>query len=286
MSDKRKLLIQIDSDPQPSLFDRIVAFDSGAEEVLSHGDVQVEQVRELIHGCIFTRGPKDLAHTAVFIGGRDAQVGEMLFAEAQRHLLRKHGLSVSLMLDPNGANTTAAAAVRSIARHLSLGGISAGVIGAGPVGARVALMLAHHGATVHLVDVQASRAESVRQKLRERLPQAQIHTATELNEEEFGGLKVIVAAGPTGKRVLDEATWSQASELAVVIDLNAVPPTGVEGMAVTDVGELRHGKRCYGPLGIGGQKMKIHKAAIAQLFTRNDLVLDAEAISALAETLP
>jgi len=43
----------------------------------------------------------------------------------------------------------------------------------------------------------------------------------------------------------------------------------------------------FGAIGVGGVKMKIHKAAIRQLFTTNDLVLDAESIYALGnESLP
>ena len=38
-------------------------------------------------------------------------------------------------------------------------------------------------------------------------------------------------------------------------------------------------------LGIGGLKMKLHKACIAKLFERNDLVLDAESILEVARTL-
>jgi hypothetical protein len=42
---------------------------------------------------------------------------------------------------------------------------------------------------------------------------------------------------------------------------------------------------CYGALGVGGTKMKIHKAALAKLFTANNLVFDAEEIYALAKEL-
>ena len=38
----------------------------------------------------------------------------------------------------------------------------------------------------------------------------------------------------------------------------------------------------FGALGVGGLKMKIHKACIARLFERNDLVLDAETIAEVA----
>src|SRR5436190_2592862 len=109
--EKRTILIQLDSDAQPSVFDRVVAVDAGADEVFSYGGVKPEQVRELVHGAIFTRGPKDLKNTAIFIGGSDVAQGEKLLAEVKKHLLPQYGLSVSVLLDPNGANTTAAAAV-------------------------------------------------------------------------------------------------------------------------------------------------------------------------------
>ena len=41
----------------------------------------------------------------------------------------------------------------------------------------------------------------------------------------------------------------------------------------------------FGALGVGNLKMKIHKACIARLFERNDLVLDAETIAEVAGAL-
>jgi hypothetical protein len=73
--------------------------------------------------------------------------------------------------------------------------------------------------------------------------------------------------------------------LRVAIDLNAVPPLGIEGVEATDKGQERDGLLGYGALGVGATKMKIHKAAIARLFESNDQVLDAEEVYALALTL-
>jgi hypothetical protein len=72
----KKLLLQLDSSRHPSVFDAIVAFDAGADELLSRGGVEVDDVRDLVHGCIFTRGPKELKNTALFIGGTDMSKGE------------------------------------------------------------------------------------------------------------------------------------------------------------------------------------------------------------------
>ena len=52
----KKLLLQLDSSRLPSVFDQVVAFDAGADEIMSYGDVVETDVRDLIHGCIFTRG--------------------------------------------------------------------------------------------------------------------------------------------------------------------------------------------------------------------------------------
>src|SRR5438270_4911407 len=96
---KRKILIQLDSDPQPSVFDRVVAVDAGAEEVFSHGNVKPEHVQALVHGAIFTRGPKNLKATALFVGGSDVAAGERLLDEARQHMIPQFGLQVSVLMD-------------------------------------------------------------------------------------------------------------------------------------------------------------------------------------------
>ena len=105
----RTLLLQLDTARHPSVFDRVVALDSGADEVMSYGAVTTDTVRDLVHGAIFTRGPKDLHHTAIFIGGTDMVAGEQLLAAVRAAFFGP--LRVSVMLDSNGSNTTAVAAV-------------------------------------------------------------------------------------------------------------------------------------------------------------------------------
>src|SRR5256884_1760649 len=112
----RKLLLQLDSSRLPSVFDRVVAYDGGADEVMSYGGVVEGEVRDLVHGCIFTRGPKDLKNTAIFIGGSDMSAGEKLLVAANNAFFGP--LRVSTMLDSNGSNTTALAAVVKITQAL------------------------------------------------------------------------------------------------------------------------------------------------------------------------
>ena len=101
--DKPTVLLQLDTDERPSVFDRIVALDAGAQQVLSYGGVTPEIVRDLVHGCIFTRGPKDLHRTAIFVGGSNVAAGETLCDEIRKHTLADYGLQVSILLDSSGA---------------------------------------------------------------------------------------------------------------------------------------------------------------------------------------
>jgi hypothetical protein len=288
--DKPKILIQLDSDPHPSVFDRVVAVDAGADHVFSYGGVKPEQVRDLVHGAIFTRGAKDLHHTAIFVGGSDVTVGEQIFAEVKKTLLPVYGLTVSVMLDSNGANTTAAAAVRAAAKHLDLGSATALVLGGtGPVGQRVARLLAREGAEVRIGSRSKDKAEAVCEAIRRQVPGAQVEAvATASSSDGPRAVKdrnLVVAAGAAGTVLLPAKVRATCDTLRVAIDLNAVPPAGIEGVEVGDRGTVRDGLTCFGALGVGGDKMKAHKKAVFQLFERNDQSFDAEEIYQIAAGL-
>jgi hypothetical protein len=288
--DKRTILIQLDSDAQPSVFDRVVAIDAGADDVFSYGGVRPEQVRDLVHGAIFTRGPKDLKRTALFIGGSDVAAGERLLAEAVRHMLPQFGLRVSVLLDANGANTTAAAAVHAAAQHLDLKDSPALVLGGtGPVGQRVARLLARQGAEVRVGSRQRARAEAVCTAIQTKVPEAHLEPAATGTADELraalAGRVLVIAAGAAGAVLFPRAAQAACPGLKVAIDLNAVPPLGIEGVEVSDKGVERDGVVCYGAVGVGATKMKIHKAALARLFERSDLVLDAEEVYELGKVL-
>src|SRR5205809_7435620 len=104
----RKLLLQLDSSRLPSVFDRVVAYDGGADEVMSYGGIAEADVRDLIHGCIFTRGPNDLKNTAVFVGRAVIAPGEQLLAAATQALFKP--ITLSVMHDTIGSDTHAVAA--------------------------------------------------------------------------------------------------------------------------------------------------------------------------------
>jgi len=97
--------------------------------------------------------------------------------------------------------------------------------------------------------------------------------------------ELLLNAGPAGVMLIPKQAWANRPGLKVVADVNAVPPLGIEGVNVTDDGVTKEGVVCLGALAIGNLKMKVHKACIARLFERNDLVLDAETIADVAREL-
>jgi hypothetical protein len=282
----KKQLLQLDSSPHPSVFDRVVAFDAGADEVMSYGGVTPENVRDLVHGAIFTRGPKHLHHTAIFIGGSDMAQGERLLTGVKKAFFGP--LRVSAMLDSNGSNTTAVAAVAKM-RQAAGGSLDGRPVvvtaGSGPVGLRAAGLLAKAGALVTVTSRRAGDgklSETIRQRFGGSVREAAMADASGASAV-LDGTEMVLNAGPAGVCLIPRSAWVGRSGIRVVADVNAVPPLGVEGVEVTDDGATRENVTTFGALGIGGLKMKIHKACVARLFERNDLVLDAESIAEIAD---
>jgi hypothetical protein len=289
---KRSILLMLDPDEQSSVFDRVVAVDAGAEVIFAHGGVKPEQVPGLVHGCIFTRSPKDLAKTAIFVGGSNVEASEAILTQVRSAMIPSYGLQVSTMMDANGCNTTAAAAVRKASTHLPLKGEKALVLGGtGPVGSRVALLLAKEGMEVRLGSRSISKAEPIALSISKRVgASCSSVEPVELSSEQSilgaaGGCTLVIACGAAGARFTSVEKLAGISGLRVAIDLNGVPPLGLEGVQPSDAAKERSGILCYGALGVGGFKIKLHRASIASLFEKNCLNLEAAEIYDLAKSL-
>jgi len=282
--------MQMDGDPHPSSFDSVVAIDAGVDHLLRYSGVTPQDVTSLVHGAMFTRGGDDLRHSAIFVGGSDVSTAEQIFESVRKTFFGP--VRVSVMLDAAGCNTTAAAAVVAAGRHVSLSGATAVVLGGtGPVGRRVAQMLASEHAKVRLTSRSLQRAsaacESILAKYKhaELTPVALHDASAETLREALQDASVLIACGAAGVELVDEATIRRVATLQVAIDLNAVPPAGIGGVGVTDKARQIDHFVVYGAIGVGGLKMKTHRAAIQQLFDRNDHALDAAEIYAIARAI-
>ena len=275
----RKLLLQLDSSLHPSVFDRVVAYDGGADEVMSYGGVTEETVRDLVHGAIFTRGPKELHHTAIFIGGTDMAIGQRLLSAVKKSFFGP--LRVSVMLDSNGSNTTAVAAVARIQQ--AAGPIEGRrvviVAGSGPVGMRAAGLLARGGALVAVTTRRAADgtlSERIRQRFGVTVREVTMADASGAAAA-LEGAEVFLSAGPPGVCLVPRDAWMGRAGLKVAADVNAVPPSGIEGIGAKDDGAPLAGTPGvgFGPLTIGNVKFKTqHRLLKMMREAEKPLVID------------
>jgi hypothetical protein len=283
----KKLLFLFDTDTLPNTFDVVVGYDGGADHVTPIGGVDSGNVSKLVEGLIFTRPPASKKFSAIFVTGSNMAEGESLLKAIRRQFFGQ--FRVSIMLDSNGSNTTAAAAIARVGKDLSLAGKRAVLLaGTGPVGQRAAVMLAQQGAEVTLASRLLERAEAACLAMGERFKVKLTAAATpDLPSVEacLAGAHLVMTTGAAGIELLPEALWASHPTLEAVIDSNATPPLGITGIEMQDCGMVRHGKRCYGALGFGGLKLELQRHCVAQLFESNDRVFDAPDVLAAAQTL-
>ncbi len=292
---KPKILFQLDPAANASTFDSVVAIDSGIDHLVHHSHVTIENIEGLVHGAMFTRGPDDLKSTALFFGGDNVEQTEKIVERAIKCFFGP--MRVSLMVDPNGSNTTAAAAVLSAEKHVELAGKTVTILaGTGPVGQRIAQIIAHQTsksgskpATIRLCSRKHSKADEVCGYLKSQCTGGRFEPTQTADANEtiaaIAEAEIIFAAGAAGIELLPES-WQLLGQLpSIAIDLNAVPPAGIFGIDVMDKGTERRGAICYGAIGVGGLKMKIHKRSLASLFESNQQVLQVHEIYEIGKSL-
>jgi hypothetical protein len=281
----KKLLLHLDTDLVPSAFDQAVAYDSGVDNVIAYGAVTRDNVTAHVHGMIFTRGGKNLKNSAIFIGGSDVPSSELVGKAVKKAFFGP--VRVSVMLDPNGSNTTAAAIVRKVLSNgYDITGKNVVILGSGPVGQRAAMYLLREGAAqVILTSRSLSRAKEITDQMKEAYGIDVIPGESRSDEEVetlLSEAHVAIAAGPAGVCLVKESAWKKSETLEVIADVNAVPPMGVEGLEVMDNGIDKDGVIFYGAIAIGNFKMKVHQGSVAALFETNDLFLDETTIYDIA----
>jgi len=280
----KKLLLHLDTDLVPSAFDQAVAYDAGVDNVLSYGNTTRDNVTPHVHGMIFTRGGKNLKNSAIFIGGSNVPASELVGRAVKKAFFGP--VRVSVMLDPNGSNTTAASIARKVLTDYDITGKNVVILGAGPVGQRAAMYLLQEGAAkVTITSRSLERAKTIVAQLKSAYDIDVVPAETRSDEAVdslLADAHVAIATGPAGVCVLPKSAWENSKTLEVVADVNAVPPLGVEGIEVMDNNTEKGGVRFYGAIAIGNFKMKVHHGSIAALYESNDLFLDETTIYDIA----
>ncbi|MEI2637089.1 MAG: NAD(P)-dependent methylenetetrahydromethanopterin dehydrogenase [Methylotenera sp.] len=295
--EKVSILHLITAAKNASPFDVNMAFDAGFDKIMPYTHVELDEVAGLAQDAIFSRSPSGIKREAIFVGGRDIDLTMDMLEAAQRAMFPPFQFSV--FADPSGAFTTAAAMLAKVDFHLkrhfqtSLSGKKVAVFGAtGPVGGCVAVIAARQGAQVELVAHSSTEAARDKAQSYNQRYGTSIGYVDGMNEVAKQAVlekaDIALCTAAAGVRVITAAQIAHSRSLKVIADVNAVAPTGAEGVdvmadgvaiAATDVIGI-------GALAIGNLKYATQHNLLKQMLaTDKPLYLEFMAAFEMAQNL-
>jgi methylene-tetrahydromethanopterin dehydrogenase len=276
--DSPYLLFYLDTDVKASPFDICMAYDVGYNAVIPYENVTPEDANSIVQDALLSRGPKGVKHTAFLIGGKNAERAEDVFKAVKDAMFPP--FKTSIVIDPAGAYTTAAAMVAKAESALlvsKLGELkdkTCAILGTGAVGQIAAVLLAKMGCNVMIVSLNPKRvdgkehAENIARLLaKDHGVQVQgIFAPTPASKiEVLKKADVIMCAGIKGIRLIDKDMLNEVKHIKVLLDINAIPPFGVEGIELKDdMREMMPGIFTIGALTVGNLKHKVEKEILRE----------------------
>lgn len=283
---------------QMSPFDINMAVDAGYQVVVPYCGVSGDEIAGLTQDAIFSRGPKGVKATGIFIGGRDVLLAADMLESARKAMVPP--FEVSVIADPSGSYTTAAALVACVEHQLrkvngtDLSGKRVLILGGTGTVGRIAGVLAKRlGALVTLAShrdqaTAEKAAEATGKRFGCDLQGVGVDSA-EGRRAAFSRADVVMATAAAGVQVMSADDFVHASDMLVAADVNAVPPEGIAGVGVMDDGKpLQHGRAVgIGALAIGNVKYQVeHRLLVAMRQAERPLYLGfSEAFDKAREVL-
>jgi methylene-tetrahydromethanopterin dehydrogenase len=280
-----------------SPFDVNMALDAGFDAAIPYTNVTLDEVTALVQDAMFSRAPSAALRTGIFFAGRDAILALDMLDAAKKALLKP--FEISLFADPYGSFTTAGAMVAFVEKVLrekknrELKGAKIVVYGAtGVVGFSSAVIAALEGAEVTIVGYSGlervvAQAAEIEKRFGVKVTPADGSTPEQVRKLLIDA-EIALCAARAGVQVLSKEDLAAAKSLLIAADVNAVPPLGVEGVALHDKGvELAPtGVLGIGALAIGDIKYGAEAGLFKQMTTSDKpLCLDFRHAFALARQL-
>jgi len=271
----KTVFIFLDTDKYESPFDMLVTIDAFPDSMIfKYENVTGEDAARIVYDAVFPRGPEGAKHTKIFINGSNFEQVAAVVAATQK-CMASSPFQNSIIVDPRGAYSTAAAAVaKTLGMALekgfgSLEGKNVTVLaGTGPVGQVAAKLYAAEKANVTITSRSMAKGQAVAAKINrevgaERVKVAEV-TTPEQTGEAIKNAEIVLAAGAGGIQLLSAEELKKYGGLCkIVADVNAIKPVGVEGLGSTEEGkELLPGVYGIGALAIGRLKIKIETEMI------------------------
>ena len=293
------LLFYLDTDEKVSPFDICMAYDVGYDVVIPYENVKPEEAKRITQDALFSRGPKAVKHTCFFIGGKDAEKAERVFKAITGTMFKPFKSNV--IVDPGGAYTTAASVVAKAENALEsnkLGQLrdkSCLVLGTGPVGQIAAILLAKLGCDVTIASINPERQDgeeyakgTARLLAKEHGAQVKgVFAPTRADKLDLiQKADVILCAGTRGVRIIDKGLFDELKLMKVIVDTNAVPPFGAEGVQLKDdMKEIAPGIFGIGALAIGDLKYRLEREMLREARLEKEEVYNYNSALLLARRL-
>lgn len=276
----KELLFMFDTSRRASPFDLTMAYDAGFDAVIPYENVTPRDATSLTQDAMFSRSPKAFKHTCFFINGRDVKKAEETLKAVKKAMFPP--FETNVIIDPSGAYTTAVALVAKVEDAMNshgLGGLTGknyAVFGTGPVGITVAEILTSLECVVTVAEPNPMlnsdyllQHEAFRGVLERH--GAYLHgVSAPTQAEKLKILKqadVIFTVAARGVRIIEKDVINKLKPTKVLIDTNAVPPLGIEGLELNDyMKELAPKIYGIGALIIGDLKYKLQKQLLKEAY--------------------
>jgi methylene-tetrahydromethanopterin dehydrogenase len=280
-----------------SPFDVNMGLDAGYDDAIPYTNVTIEDVYGLVQDAIFSRSPEGIKRTAMFIAGKRAIEALDMIDRAKKAMVPP--FEISVFADPAGSFTTAAAMVACAKKalkdkfHTDLKGKRVIVFGGtGVVAFASAVIATGDGAKATLVGYDGPervRKLAIESNARFEIDLGFADGATEDQKAELcKEADLIFSAGPAGRRIITLAQLEPAKGLLVAADVNAVPPSGIEGVGVKDDADSLEGTKAVGigALAIGDVKYKTESGLFKEMIeAEKPVYLDFRSAYRLAQDL-
>lgn len=270
----KTVFVFLDTDKYCSPFDMLVAIDAFPDSMIfKYENVTGEDAPKIVYDLLFPRGPVGAQHTKIFINGSNFDMVNEVVAATQK-CMASAPWGNSIIVDPRGAYSTAAAAVaKTLGLSLEKGfgaleGKNVTVLaGTGPVGQTAARIYASEKANVVITSRSMAKGQAVADKINKEVGDARVKVVEVTKPEQTAlavkDAEIILAAGAGGVQLLSAEDLKAAAKCKIVADINAIKPLGVEGLGSNDDGkELAPGVFGIGALAIGKLKIKIETEMI------------------------
>lgn len=264
----KTVFVFLDTDKYCSPFDMLVAIDAFPDSMIfKYENVTSDDAPKIVYDLLFPRGPLGAAHTKIFINGSNFEMVEKV-VEATQKAMKSAPWGTSIIVDPRGGYSTAAAAVAKtfgVAMEKGFGSLEGKKVtvlaGTGPVGQTAARIYAAEKANVTITSRTMAKGQAVADKINQEVGATRVKvvevTKPEQTAEAIKTAEIVLAAGAGGIQLLSQLDLNKSPTCKIVADINAIKPLGVEGLGSNDDGiEMKPGVYGIGALAIGKLKIK------------------------------